>query len=75
MFDDPAEEMQFDLKKTSTKRYEQEYEHLELNRETKIENWQAIIKSPANKRRLNKPSFCSGSCDEIHATTKLQKHI
>ena len=20
----------------------------------------------------NKPSFCSGSCDEIHATTKLQ---
>ena len=52
MFDDPAEEMQFDFKKTSTKRYEQEYEHLELNRETKIENWQAIIKSPVNKRRL-----------------------
>ena len=22
---------------------------------------------------INKPSFCSGICDEIHATTKLKK--
>ena len=31
-----------------------------------------IPKGDKNKTFLNKPSFCSGSCDEIHARTKLQ---
>ena len=31
-----------------------------------------IPKGDKNKTFLNKPSICSGSCDEIHARTKLQ---
>ena len=54
LFDDDPQEADFDLKKTSTKRYTQSYDEMDLTKDTIVDDWSSVIKSPSNKRKLKR---------------------
>ena len=52
MFDDSSDTRNLDLKMTNKKRYQKEYKDLDLAASSFIEDWDSVIRSPENKKRL-----------------------
>ena len=52
LFDDPKEEMDFNLKKTDTKRYQKQFAKLELKGNTIVHDWDMVLKQQENKNQF-----------------------